>query len=116
MVSANRYAAAHQSPKGPGDARPTALQIVDDENLRGNLSDKIVLVTGTSSGIGPETARAIAATGATVFCAARNLVKAKEALANVEGKIELLECDLSSLDSVRAAAQDFLARTGGKLN
>ena len=85
-MSNNKYAAAHESPKGPGDARPTALQIVDDEGLRGKLSDKVVLVTGTSSGIGPETARAMAATGATVFCAARDLAKAKEALANVEGQ------------------------------
>ena len=30
--------------------------------------------------------------------------------------MEILECDLSSLESVRAAAKDFLARSGGKLN
>jgi NAD(P)-dependent dehydrogenase (short-subunit alcohol dehydrogenase family) len=116
MVSANKYAAVHQSPEGPGDDRPTALQIIKDEGLEGKLSDKIVLVTGTSSGIGPETARAIAATGATVYCAARDLKKAKEALGTIDGKIELLECDLSSLESVRAAAKDFLSRSGGKLN
>jgi NAD(P)-dependent dehydrogenase (short-subunit alcohol dehydrogenase family) len=116
MVFPNKYTAAHTTPQGPGDARPTALQIVKDEGVEGKLSDKVVLVTGTSSGIGPETARAMAATGATVFCAARDLKKAKEALATVDGKIELLECDLSSLESVRTAAKDFLSRSGGKLN
>jgi NAD(P)-dependent dehydrogenase (short-subunit alcohol dehydrogenase family) len=116
MVSTNKYAAAHHSPQGPGDARPTALQIIKDEDLQGTLSGKTVLITGTSSGIGPETARAIAATGATVYCAARDVTKAKAALASIDGNIELLECDLSSLESVRAAAKEFLARSGGRLN
>jgi NAD(P)-dependent dehydrogenase (short-subunit alcohol dehydrogenase family) len=116
MASANNYAAVHLNPKGPGDARPTALQIVKDEGMEGKLSDKIVLVTGTSAGLGPPTVAAIAATGATVYCAARDLAKAKKALAGIEGKLELLEVDLASLASVRAGAEDFLKRTGGKLN
>ena len=41
-----RYAEAHKSPKGPGDARPTAKQIILDEGLQGKLTDKIFLVTG----------------------------------------------------------------------
>lgn len=48
----SRYAAAHASPGGPGDARPSALDIVKDEGLEGKLSDKVVLITGCSSGIG----------------------------------------------------------------
>ena len=55
----SRYAEAHNSPKGPGDARPTAMQIVEDEGLVGKLSDKVFLVTGVSSGIGVETMRAL---------------------------------------------------------
>lgn len=46
----SRYAAAHASPKGPGDARPTALTVVKDEGLVGQLVGKVFLVTGASSG------------------------------------------------------------------
>ncbi len=42
----SKYADAHQSPKGSGDERPTAKQIVTDEDLVGKLSDKVFLVTG----------------------------------------------------------------------
>lgn len=59
---ASKYAAAHKNPQGPGDARPTALQIIQDEGLEGKLQDKTFLITGCSSGIGVETARAVAAT------------------------------------------------------
>lgn len=36
-----RYAAVHENPKGAGDARPTALQIVKDNHLEGKLSGKV---------------------------------------------------------------------------
>ncbi|KAH7070364.1 short-chain dehydrogenase/reductase-like protein [Paraphoma chrysanthemicola] len=116
MASSNKYAAVHIAPKGPGDARPTALQILQDEGVEGKLNDKVILVTGASAGIGVETVRVLARTGATIFAAARDLKKAEKALAGIEGKIELLELDLASLASVRAAAADFLKRSGGKLN
>lgn len=74
-----RYAAVHESPKGPGDARPTAMQIIENESLQGQWTDKVALVTGCSSGIGVETARALYETGATLFLTARNLAKAKTA-------------------------------------
>ena len=48
----SRYAAAHAKPAGPDDERPTALDIVKDEGLEGKLADKVVLITGCSSGIG----------------------------------------------------------------
>src|SRR5450432_2710592 len=67
-IIASKYAAAHEPANlnSPGDARPTALQIVQDEGLEGKLADKTFLITGCSSGIGVETARATSATGATV--------------------------------------------------
>lgn len=116
MATPNKYAASHLKPQGPGDARPTALQIIQDEGLEGKWAGKVILVTGTSSGIGPSTAEALAATGATVFAAARDPVKNKKALAEVKGNFELLTLDLSSFASIRAAAADFLKRSGGKLN
>lgn len=114
----SRYHDAHVDLKGPGDARPTAMQIIKDEGLEGKLSDKTMLVTGTSSGIGITTVEALAATGATVYCTARNLQKGKEALADVlkPGKVELIEMDNDSLDSVRRGAKQFLDKSGGKLN
>lgn len=98
------------------EAHPTALQIVKDENLENNLKGVIVLLTGAASGIGVETAKALAATGATVYCAARDITKAKESLVHVKGHIELLELDLSSLSSISKAADEFFQRSGGKLN
>lgn len=79
-----RYAAVHEQPEGPGDARPTALQIIEDENLHyGQLTGKTILVTGVSSGIGVEVAKALFVTGATFFLTARDLDKAKRALGEV---------------------------------
>lgn len=114
----SRYHAAHDATSGPGDARPTAMQVVQDEGLLNALPDKTVLVTGTSSGIGIPTVEALAATGATVFCTARNLAKGRDALAHVlkPGKVELIEMDNESLGSVRRGADEFLRRSGGKLN
>ena len=86
-----------------------------DEVLAGvNLSGKRVLVTGVSAGLGVETARALAAHGAHVVGAARDLAKAKHATQPVVadaahgGGLELVELDLASLASVRACAQALL--------
>jgi NAD(P)-dependent dehydrogenase (short-subunit alcohol dehydrogenase family) len=62
-----------------------------------DLTGKRVLVTGTSAGLGVETARALAAHGAEVVGAARNLAKAREATALVPGAFELIELDLARL-------------------
>lgn len=109
-----RYAAAHASSAlaGPGDARPTALQIIKDNQLEGALSDKVMLVTGTSSGIGVETVRALKATGAKIYGTARNLEKGRAALAGLlePGRVELLQLDTADFASVRACAAAFLAR------
>ena len=50
-MSFDRYADVHKDTHGPGDARPTAHQIVEDDDLVGKLSDKVMFITGTSSGI-----------------------------------------------------------------
>ncbi|MDX5948113.1 SDR family NAD(P)-dependent oxidoreductase [Zymomonas mobilis] len=75
------------------------------------LTNRRILVTGVSAGLGVETARVLAAHGATVVGAARNLAKAEQATAQVRrdaekggGSFELLELDLADLASVRAAA------------
>jgi NAD(P)-dependent dehydrogenase (short-subunit alcohol dehydrogenase family) len=87
-----------------------------DEVLRGvDLSGKRVLVTGVSAGLGVETARALAAHGAQVIGAARDLSKAQAATEQVraqaarEGSLSLVQLDLASLDSVRRCADGLLA-------
>jgi D-arabinose 1-dehydrogenase-like Zn-dependent alcohol dehydrogenase len=84
---------------GPGDARPTAMQVVEDEGLVGSMTGKVAIVTGVSSGMGPATVHAIAATGATVFATARNLDKAKTALGSVldNGRVHLVFMDQVSV-------------------
>ena len=87
-----------------------------DDVLSGkDLSGKRVLVTGVSAGLGVETARALAAHGAQVVGAARDLAKAKRATAEVRsqaangGGLELVELDLASLKNVRACAHALVA-------
>ena len=109
----SRYAVAHVKPQGPGDARPTALQIVRDEGMEGKLKGQVIVITGTSSGIGIETTRALAATGATLYLTARDLDKAKAALDGIfdPSHMELFQMDQGSLSSVRAAAAAMLEKT-----
>ena len=115
--STNPYAEAHTSPKGEGDARPTAMRIIEDEGLIGKLSGKIFLVTGSSSGIGIETVRALHDTGADVYMQVRNISKGQKVLEDIQsttkgtGKLELLEMNLGTLQSVRDGVKDFLSRT-----
>jgi NAD(P)-dependent dehydrogenase (short-subunit alcohol dehydrogenase family) len=82
-----------------------------------NLTGKRVLVTGVSAGLGIETARSLAARGAQVIGAARDLNKAKRATAQIRkdaaangGSFALTELDLASLKSVRACADRLMAR------
>lgn len=107
-----RYESVHQDLKGPGDARPTTLQIIRDEGFEGKWQDKTVLITGCSSGIGVETAKALHATGATVFATARDLRKGREALSSIidSDRLHLLELDLNSLSSVKECARAFLSQ------
>jgi len=82
-----------------------------------NLHGKRIFVTGVSAGLGVETARSLAAHGAQVVGAARDLTKAKAATEQVRkdavangGSFELVELDLASLKSVRACADALLAK------
>ena len=113
MAPHGRYFAVHTKPSGAGDARPTALDIIRDEHLEGKLTDKTIVITGCSAGIGIETARALAVTGAKLFLTARDLSKATSALSGIldPSQYTLIQMDQMSLASVRAAAKDFLAQS-----
>jgi NAD(P)-dependent dehydrogenase (short-subunit alcohol dehydrogenase family) len=70
---------------------------------------RIAVITGANTGLGYETAAALAAKGAHVVLAVRNLDKGKDAARRVEAtspgaRVDLVELDLTSLASVRAAA------------
>jgi NAD(P)-dependent dehydrogenase (short-subunit alcohol dehydrogenase family) len=92
-----------------------ASSTTDDVLLDINLGGKRILVTGVSAGLGAETARALAAHGAEVIGAARDLSKAQAATARVRaeatrgGSLQLIQLDLASLDSVRRCADALLA-------
>lgn len=82
-----------------------------------NMQGKRILVTGVSAGIGVETARSLAAHGAHVVGAARDLTKAQAATAQVRqdaaahgGSLALVALDLADLKSVRACADELLAK------
>ncbi|KAJ4344720.1 uncharacterized protein N0V89_012464 [Didymosphaeria variabile] len=113
-----RYTAVHANPNGVGDARPTALQIIQDEGLEGKLAGKVIVLTGATSGIGLETARALSATGATLLLTARDRKKAEESLAGIlePGRVSLIDMDNASFSSTRAAAQQILSQSHGKVN
>ncbi|MFC9501195.1 SDR family NAD(P)-dependent oxidoreductase [Streptomyces sp. NPDC056982] len=91
-------------------ARSTADDVLGGIDLTGRLA----LVTGGYSGIGVETTRALAKSGARVVVPARRIGAAQENLAGIEG-VEVAELDLGDLDSVRAFAEWFLA-TGRPLD
>src|SRR6202012_1355810 len=93
----------------------SATSTTDDVLAGINLQGKRILVTGVSAGLGVETARALAAHGAQVVGAARDLAKAEAATGEVRkaaaehgGSFELVTLDLGNLASVRACADQLL--------
>jgi NAD(P)-dependent dehydrogenase (short-subunit alcohol dehydrogenase family) len=94
-----------------------ATSTTDDVLAGVDLHGKRILVTGVSAGLGVETARSLAARGANVIGAARDLEKARQATADAQreavaagGSIELIELDLANLASVRACADKLVAK------
>ncbi|KAK3661260.1 hypothetical protein LTR56_000383 [Elasticomyces elasticus] len=118
------YAQTHMRTCGPGDARPTAFQVVKDCDRIGKLKGSTILITGCSSGIGVETARALYETGAALFLTARNMPKLESVINNIVAQAEnqdaprpvAIEMHLDSLASVRRGTEDFIAKSRGKLN
>jgi NAD(P)-dependent dehydrogenase (short-subunit alcohol dehydrogenase family) len=111
------YADVHQDPQGPGDARPTALQIIQDEDLFMKWPTMTILITGGSSGIGIETAKALHHTGAQIFLTTRDVRKAEEVRDDIlasspsQKDIGIIQMELSSLASVRAGAESFMKQS-----
>jgi NAD(P)-dependent dehydrogenase (short-subunit alcohol dehydrogenase family) len=85
-----------------------------EEVLEGiDLSGRRIVITGTSSGLGLETTRALASKGAAITMLARSADKNEAAAATVRDQVpgaelETREIDLTSLESVRACAEGIL--------
>ena len=78
------------------------------------------VVTGASSGIGLETAKALAGAGASVVLAVRNADKGRAAAEQMTGEVEVQQLDVADLSSVRAFADatgplDVLVNNAGVL-
>lgn len=82
-------------------------------DLEKDLSGRVYLVTGANSGVGLATTKQLLSQGAHVILASRNVAKAEAAISDfsgVKGSTEIVECDLSSLDSVREATRTITAQ------
>ena len=76
------------------------------------MKDKVCIVTGSNSGMGKETALALANMGAKVVMVVRNPERGEKALAEIISKTgnhstALMVCDLSSMDSIRYFVREF---------
>lgn len=100
--------ASHESGFG---ADTTTAEVLTDVDLTG----KVVLVTGASSGLGAETARAMADKGATIILTARDVPKAEAVAAGIRqstgnSRVEVEQLELGSFDSIRSFADRLLAK------
>ena len=73
-----------------------------------DLTDKVAIVTGGSTGIGLETVKTLSEAGATVIVPARNIEKARQNLQNIKN-VEIEEMDLIDSDSITRFTDKFLA-------
>ncbi|HEX7307456.1 SDR family NAD(P)-dependent oxidoreductase [Lentzea sp.] len=72
-----------------------------------DLTGKRVVVTGASSGIGVETARALAGIGAEVTLAVRDVAAGEKVAQEIGGKVEVARLDLTDLSSVDEFARSW---------
>lgn len=92
----------------PFDITSTAVEVVDGINLRG----KRAVVTGGASGIGVETARALAGAGADVTLAVRDIRAGEQVAAEIRattkgGSVDVRRLELTDFDSVDAFVADW---------
>jgi hypothetical protein len=108
---------------GSSREKPSVCDNSDKDEV--NCAYSPVVITGTSSGIGVETARALYEAGATLFLTARDLPKLDKVIDDIvinarhnkDGpRPEPVAMHLDSLDSVRKGAEEFMQKSGGKLN
>jgi len=82
-----------------------------DEVVAGlDLAGKTIVVTGATSGLGKESARALASTGAQVVLCGRDDAKGEAVVEEIGGATSFHHLDLADLNSVRTSADELLTR------
>ncbi len=76
------------------------------------LDDRVVVLTGASSGLGRGFARALAAVGADLVLAARRLEQLEELAAELSAQVEVVRADVSSPEDCRRVAEAAASRFG----
>jgi len=89
-----------------------------------SLTDKVIIITGSSTGLGLESAKRLAAAGATTVLTTRSESKGKKAVSQVQSYLQersidnpnvfFVTLDLESLDSVRSFPQQFQDKLGNE--
>lgn len=101
----NNYQGALQQPLHTGfNQFTTTAEVIQGISLAG----KNAIVTGGNTGIGLETTKTLAAAGAHVIVAARDIEKAKKNLEGIPG-VEIAFMDMMNPSSIAAFAEEFLA-------
>jgi NAD(P)-dependent dehydrogenase (short-subunit alcohol dehydrogenase family) len=83
-----------------------------DNNSIPNQSGRVVIVTGSTSGLGKQAAKVLAGKGATVVMAVRNTQKGNTVVQEIQqthpnAKVDVRKLDLSSLKSIHDFSEDF---------
>jgi NAD(P)-dependent dehydrogenase (short-subunit alcohol dehydrogenase family) len=80
------------------------------------MKNRVVLITGATSGIGKETARMLSLKGSTIVIAARDITKGEAIQSEIKeissNEVGLIQCDLSSQKSIRACCEEFKRKFG----
>ncbi|MBP2002110.1 short-subunit dehydrogenase [Paenibacillus shirakamiensis] len=76
------------------------------------LKEKVIVVTGASSGIGALTAQMLSEKGAIVILAARSMDKLEQVSAGLTGKFEIMNLDVSDDQSVEETFRTILSKYG----
>ncbi|MDQ3571916.1 MAG: SDR family oxidoreductase [Actinomycetota bacterium] len=86
-----------------------------DRSLAGAVADKVVMITGASSGIGKSAALKVGEAGGKVLLVARTPEKLEETKAEIEeagGEAHIHQCDLSDIDDIERMADAAIAQHG----
>ena len=104
LASCGRNEAPVQRPPGVPVSNFDKDSTAEEVTAGLDLTGKVALVTGATSGLGLETMRVLALRGAHVIGTGRTLEKAREACASVPGKTTPVALELERFETVAAAA------------
>ena len=93
--------------------KSTALEVIEAFNT--NLTDYDVIITGGNSGIGVDTAKALAKAGARCIITGRDVERAQQAINEIKestgnSNIEFEKLELDSLESINEFVKNYLAK------